>query len=84
MKLPYHGVRAHMRFGWYAVKTGVASLYRHVLGGTRFIGVTGSSGKTTTTQLIGALLATQGPCRVSYMPTNRPENVAPYWGRNPD
>jgi len=76
MKLPYHGVRAHIRFGWYAVKIGLASLYRHVLGGTRFIGVTGSSGKTTTTQLIGAFLATQGPCRISYMPTNRPENVA--------
>ncbi len=76
MQLPYHGVRAHIRFGWYAVKIGLASLYRQVLGGTRFIGVTGSSGKTTTTQLIGAFLATQGPCRISDMPTNRPENVA--------
>jgi UDP-N-acetylmuramyl pentapeptide synthase len=38
---------------------------RRGLGKVTFIGVTGSCGKTTTTQLVGAVLSTAGECHVS-------------------
>lgn len=76
MKLPYHGVRAYLRFGWYEVLFRLASLYRRFLGHCRFVGVTGSSGKTTTKELIGAMLATQGPCWVNSGTHNMMHHVA--------
>ena len=48
------------------VKYGLARGYRRALdklGNTCFIGITGSCGKTTTTELIAAILAKQGPVR---------------------
>ena len=76
MKLPYHGVRAYLRFGWYEVLFRLASLYRRFLGHCKFIGVTGSSGKTTTKELIGAMLATQKPCWINLGTHNMTHHVA--------
>ncbi len=44
---------------------GLAVLWRRAFPRVTYIGVTGSCGKTTTTRLIGAVLATAGQCRTS-------------------
>ena len=49
---------------WVAVKAGtlpVARAHRRRLRGTTFVAVTGSAGKTTTTQLLEAILRARGP-----------------------
>ncbi len=76
MKLPYHGVRAYIRFGWHGVKIGLATIYRRFLGQCTFIGVTGSTGKTTTKELIDAILTTQGPGRKNSVSANIRHRVA--------
>jgi len=63
-------------YSWHHLKIKLATRYRPHLGHTRFIGVTGSSGKTTTKELIGAILDTQGPGRTSHRPTNETHRVA--------
>jgi aminoacyl-tRNA hydrolase len=49
---------------------------RLVLGSTRFIGVTGSAGKTTTKDLAAGILAAFGPCASSTHSMNDPASVA--------
>jgi len=76
VKLEDHRITRFVLYAWYDVKIRLATRYRRFLGRTRFIGVTGSCGKTTTKELIGAILATQGPGRTSNMTTNEPQRVA--------
>lgn len=49
---------------------------RLVLGNTRFIGITGSAGKTTTKDLAAGILAAFGPCASSTHSMNDPASVA--------
>lgn len=44
-------------------RTWLATLHRLMLPHVTYVGVTGSCAKTTATRLIGAVLATAGPCR---------------------
>lgn len=58
------------------VACSIAALYRSVLRGTVFIGVTGSCGKTTTKELIAAVLAAQLRGRKSRSSKNLPQHLA--------
>jgi UDP-N-acetylmuramoyl-tripeptide--D-alanyl-D-alanine ligase len=51
----------------------LAILRRRILTKIAFVGVTGSCGKTTTTQLIGAVLSSAGECRID---SGGPHNAA--------
>jgi len=76
VKLEDHRITRFVLYAWYDLKIRLATRYRGFLGHTRFIGVTGSCGKTTTKELIGAILGAQGPGRTSNMITNEPQRVA--------
>lgn len=60
---------------WSGMKYEFAKLYRLLLGHVCFIGVTGSCGKTTTKELIGAILANRYKGRTSKL-YNNPDQVA--------
>ena len=55
---------------------GAARLWRHALNGTQFIGVTGSAGKTTTKDLLHAMLVSQAPSAKSLDSNNQLYSVA--------
>lgn len=57
-------VRRALRDWKQSLRAWRAERRRARLGRVRFIAVTGSAGKTTTTRLLGAILATTGPCTV--------------------
>jgi UDP-N-acetylmuramoyl-tripeptide--D-alanyl-D-alanine ligase len=53
----------------------VAAAWRRRFRGTVFVGITGSHGKTTATELLGKMLATMGPTGVGVL-QNLPKSVA--------
>jgi UDP-N-acetylmuramyl pentapeptide synthase len=54
----------------------VAKLYRRMLNHVCFIGITGSCGKTTTNELIGAILSSRHKGRTSHQLYNGPYHIA--------
>jgi UDP-N-acetylmuramoyl-tripeptide--D-alanyl-D-alanine ligase len=64
------------RPAWVRTKHELARVYRPALRRVCFVGVTGSCGKTTTTALIGAVLASRSRGLTSNQLYNGPEHVA--------
>jgi UDP-N-acetylmuramoyl-tripeptide--D-alanyl-D-alanine ligase len=69
-------VRSRIREAGRQALIRMASFYRMRLSGVTFIGVTGSCGKTTTKELLGAILATQYQGQKSSGNLNRPPSLA--------
>jgi UDP-N-acetylmuramoyl-tripeptide--D-alanyl-D-alanine ligase len=69
-------MRTAARPTWHAAKINLAQAYRPFLKRVCFVGVTGSCGKTTTLELIAAILATSGRVRKCSAITNPAHRIA--------
>lgn len=61
----------------YVVPIRLAVAYRRQLANVRFVGITGSCGKTTTKEMLAAILGTRGRVRKNPGNDNQPHHIAP-------
>ena len=72
----YHALKARISPVWHGMRFALARSRRRKLVHVTYVGVTGSCGKTTTKELIGAILSKRDHGVTSRMTTNRLERVA--------